>query len=58
MAFSLASGSDLEMSDLADGDDESKKDSPQEAENDFDDADFDFNVSDDEDIQEINNHRE
>ena len=54
----MASGSDLEMSDLADGDDESKKDSPQEAENDFDDADFDFNVSDDEDIQEINNHRE
>lgn len=58
MAFSLASGLDSEMSDLADGDDENNKDSPQEAENDFDDADFDFNVSDDEDIQEINNHRE
>ena len=46
------------MSDLEDGNDESNKETPQEAENDFDDADFDFNVSDDDDIQKIINHRE
>ena len=46
------------MSDLEDGDDESNKETPQEAENDFIDAGFDFNVSHDDDIQQIINHRE
>ena len=58
MAFILASGSDSEMADAEDGDHESKKETPKEAENDFDDADFDFNVADDDDIQEIIHHRE
>ena len=43
------------MSDLEDGHGESNKETPQEAENDFDDVDFDINVSVDDDIQEIIN---
>ena len=43
------------MSDLEDGHGESNKKTPQEAENDFDDVDFDINVSVDDDIQEIIN---
>ena len=58
MAFILAPGPESEMSDLEDGNDESNKETPQEAENDFDDAAFDFSVSDDDDIQKIINHRE
>ena len=46
------------MSDLEDGHGESNKETPQEAENDFDDVDFDINIFDDDDIQEITNHRE
>ena len=41
------------MSDLEDGYGESNKETPQEAEIDFDDVDFDINVSVDDDIQEI-----
>ena len=43
------------MSELEDGHGESNKETPQEAENDFDDVDFDINVSVDDDIQEIIN---
>ena len=43
------------MTDLKDGHGQSKKETPQEAENDFDDVDFDINVSVDDDIQEIIN---
>ena len=58
MAFVLAPRSDSQMSDFEDGDDESNKEIPQEAENDLDNADFDFNVSDDDNILEIINHSE
>ena len=43
------------MTDLKDGHGQSNKETPQEAENDFDDVDFDINVSVDDDIQEIIN---
>ena len=46
------------MSDLKDSDDRSNKEAPQEAENYFEDVEFDFNISDDDDIQKIINHRE
>ena len=46
------------MTDLKDGHGQSNKETPQEAENDFDDVDFDINIFDDDDIQEITNHRE
>ena len=58
MAFVLAPRSDSQMSDFEDGDDKSNKEIPQEAENDLDNADFDFNVSDDDNILEIINHSE
>ena len=46
------------MSDLEDSDDRSNKEAPQEAENYFEDVEFDFNISNDDDIQKIINHRE
>ena len=57
MAFILVPGSDCEMS-VEDIDEKSNKEAPQEAENDFEDVEFDFNISDDDDIQEIISHRE
>lgn len=42
VAFILAPGSDSEMSDLEDGNDKSNNETPQEADNDFDDADFGY----------------
>ena len=46
------------MSHLKDGNNESDNDTSQEAGNDFNNADFGFNVSHDDGIQEIINHRE
>ena len=39
-------------------DEKSNKEAPQEAENDFEDAEFNFNISDDGNIQEIISHKE
>ena len=57
MGFILVPGSDCEMSVEA-IDEKSNKEAPQEAENDFEDAEFNFNISDDGNIQEIISHKE